>query len=55
MNCDDNCIWVVNKHNPIPLTCIAGYVFLCCVCNQVVVFGLSVSLSSYPTWMWWLL
>ena len=32
-----------------------GYVCLCGVCSHVVVFGLSVRLSWYHMWMWWLL
>ena len=36
-------------------TAVSVSVSLCCVCDHVVVFGLSVRLSWYPMWMWWLL
>ena len=42
-------------YDEIYLTFTAGSVSLCCICSYVVVFGLSVRLSSYPMWMRWLL
>ena len=42
------------QYNDIYLTFTAGSVSLSCVCSIVVVFGLSVRLSWYPMWMWWL-
>ena len=41
-------IYVDLQYDEISLTFTAGYVSLCCVCNRVVVFGLSVRLSWYP-------
>ena len=41
-------VYVDLKYGEISLTSIAGYVSLCCVCSNVVVFGLSVRLSWYP-------
>ena len=67
MNCDDICMCVVNKQFgifiPFMLTCsmmryltsTAVYVSLWCVCNPVVVFGLSVRLSWYLMLMRWLM
>ena len=68
--CDDICMCVVNKqfkllefvfesevdlqYDEIYLTFIALSVSLCSVCRHVVVFGLSVRLSWYHMWMWWL-
>ena len=46
-------IYVDLQYDEISLTFTAGYVFLCCVCNHVVVFSLSVRLSWYPMWMRW--
>ena len=43
------------QYDEISLTSTAGYVSLWCVCNHVVVFGLSVRLSWYPMLMPWLL
>ena len=43
------------QYDEISLTSTAGSVSLCCVCSDVVVFGLSVRLSWYPMWMQWLL
>ena len=43
------------QYDEISLIFTAGYVSLCCVCNHVVVFGLSMSLSWYHIWIWWLL
>ena len=48
-------VYVDLQYEEISLTFTAGSVSLCCVCNHVVVFGLSVWLSLYPMWMWWLL
>ena len=70
-NCYDICMCVVNNqfellefvfdsvyvdlhYEEIYLT-FTGSVSLCCVCNHVVVFGLSVRLPWYPMWMRWLL
>ena len=38
-------IYVDLQYDEIFLTFTAGFVFLCCVCSHVVVFGLSVRLS----------
>ena len=43
------------QYDEIYLCFTAGYVSLCCVFSHVVVFGLSVRLSWYTMWMWWLL
>ena len=48
-------IYVDLQYDEISLTSTAGFVFLWYVCSHVVVFGLSVRLSWYPMWMWWLL
>ena len=48
-------VYVDLQYDEISLTCTAGSVSLSCVCSHVVIFGLSVSLSWYPKWMWWLL
>ena len=42
-------VYVDLQYNEISLTFTAGSVSLCCV------FGLSVRLSWYSMWMWWLL
>ena len=44
-------VYVDLQYDEIYLTFIAGSVSLCCVCSNVVVFGLPVSLSWYPMWM----
>ena len=49
-----NSVYVDLKYE-IYLTYTTGYVCLCGVCSHVVVFGLSVRLSWYSTWMRWLL
>ena len=49
-----NSLYVDLKYNEIYLTFTAGYVCLCDVCSHVVVLGLSVRLSGYPMWVWWL-
>ena len=48
-------IYVDLQYVEISLTFTAGYVYLCCGCSYVVVFGLSVMLAWYPKWMRWLL
>ena len=48
-------VYVDLQYGDIYITFTAGYVSLCCVCGHVVVFGLSVTLSWYPMWIWWLL
>ena len=48
-------VYVDLKYDEISLTFTAGSVSLGCVCRHVVVFSLSVRLSWYPMWMWWLL
>ena len=69
LNCDAICMRLVNKqfedlldsvyfdlkYDEISHTLPAASVTLCCVCSHVVVIGLSVRLSWYPMWMWWLL
>ena len=40
-------VYVDLQYNDISLTFTAGSVSLCCVCGQVVVFGMSVRLSWY--------
>ena len=47
-------VYVDLQYDEISLPFNAGYVCLCDVCSNVVVFGLSVSLSWYPMWMRWL-
>ena len=51
--CDS--VYVDLQYVEISLTFTTGSVSLCCVCGHVVVFCLSVRLSWYPMWMWWLL
>ena len=41
-------VYVDLQYDEISLTFTAGSVSLCCVCSNVVVFGLSVRLSWYP-------
>ena len=48
-------VYVDLQYDEIFLTLTAKSVSLCRVCSQVVVFGMSVSLSWYPMWMQWLL
>ena len=48
-------VYVALQYDEISLTFTAGSVCLCSVCNHLVVFCLSVRLSSYPMWMRWLL
>ena len=48
-------VYVDLQYDAISLTFSAGSVSLCCVCNHVVVFGLSVRLSWNPMWMRWVL
>ena len=48
-------VYVDLQYDEISLTFTAGHVSLWCVCSHVVVFGLSVRLSWYHMWMWWLL
>ena len=49
-------VYVDLQYDESSLTFTAGSVSLCCVCGLVVVvFGLSVRLSWYTMWMWWLL
>ena len=48
-------VYVDLHYDEMSLTFTTGCVSLCCVCVHVVVFGLSVKLSWYPVWMWWLL
>ena len=48
-------VYVDLQYGEISLTSAAGSVSLWCVCNHVVVIGLSVRLSWYPILMWWLL
>ena len=48
-------VYVDLQYDQIYLTFTAGPVSLCCVCSDVVVFGLSVSLSWNPMLMRWLL
>ena len=67
LNCNDICMCVVNypfvfysvyvdlQYDDISLNFTAGSVSLRGVCSHMVVFGLSVRLSWYPMWMWWLL
>ena len=50
-----DCVYVDLQYDEISLTFTAESVSLCCVCSDVVVFGLSVRLSWYPMWMRWLL
>ena len=45
-----NSVYVDLKYNEISLAFTAGSVCLCGVCSHVVVLGLSVRLSWYPTW-----
>ena len=46
---------VDQQYDEISLTSTAGSVSLCCVCDHVVVFGLSVRLSWYHMLMQWML
>ena len=39
------------QYDEISLTFTAGSVSLCCVCDHVVVYGMSVRLSWYPMWI----
>ena len=48
-------VYVDLQNDEIFLTSTAWYVSLWCVCSHVVVFGLSVRLSWYAMWIWWLL
>ena len=48
-------VYVDLQYDESSLTFTAVSVSLYCVCSQVVVFGLSVRLSWYPMWIWWLL
>ena len=48
-------VYVELQYDEISLTFTAGSVSLCCVYGIVVVYGLSVRLSSYPMWMRWML
>ena len=52
---DFDSLYVDLQYDEISPTFTAGSVSLCCVCGDVVVFGLSVRLSWYPMWMGWLL
>ena len=45
-------VYVDLQHDEISLTFNAGSVSLCCVCSDVVVFGLSVRLLRHQMWMW---
>ena len=44
-------VYVDLQYDEISLTFTDGSVSLCCVCDLVVVFGLSVRLSWYPMWI----
>ena len=44
-------VYVDLQYDEISLNFTSRSVSLCCVCGQVVVFGLSVRLSWYPMWM----
>ena len=48
-------IYVDLQYDEISLTFTAGSVSLSCVYSHVIIFDLSVKLSWYPMWMWWLL
>ena len=48
-------VYVDLQYDEIYLTFTSVYVSLCCVCSHADVFGLSVSVSWYPMWMWWFL
>ena len=48
-------VYVDLQYDGISLTFTAGSVSMCCVCSNVVIFGLSVWLSWYPMLMWSLL
>ena len=48
-------VYVDLQYDELSLTFTAGSVSVWCVCNHVVIFGLSVRLSWYPMWMRWLL
>ena len=46
-------VYIDLQYDEISLTFTAGSVSLWCVCSNVVVFGLSVTLSWYHMWMRW--
>ena len=48
-------VYIDLQYDEISLTFTAGSVSLCCVCNHVIGFGLSLRVSWYLMWMWWLL
>ena len=48
-------VYVDLQYDVIYLIFTAGSMCLCGVCSHMVVFALSVRLSSYPMWMRWLL
>ena len=47
-------VYVDLQNDEIYLTFTAGSVYLCCVCNHVIFFNLSVRMLWYPMWMRWL-
>ena len=48
-----NSVYVDLNYNEIFLSFTAGSVCLCGKCSHVIILSLSVRLSRYPMWVWW--